>query len=282
MEQNLAVRESEVLLAESTLLDASLNLRTLMGQEFAEREVLGVIPTTDPVVRPREVQLQHEIEVALDQNPQVRQFELALAGQRVAELQAANARLPQLDVSGSFTPQGRSVDTLPNADLGQPGDKGSWAEAFRNFFNDDIREEGLLADWTLTGSITLTWDLQNRTPKANHQRALAEIRKAELNLKQVRQTVASAVIRAANALRTAAKRMEVAAVSEDLARENLSAEQARFEVGRSTNFDVLMRLDELSLAQSEALSAQVQYLQALVQLQALNGELLPAYGIELR
>jgi outer membrane protein TolC len=281
VEQALAARESEVLIAENSLLDRSLTLRTLMGQDFMDRKALGVDPKTDPVVRPRPADHEEEIDRALEANPQVRQLELAIASKRIDEIEAANQRLPQLDVSGTFTPQGRSVDTLPNADIGDPGEKGSWGDAFRNFFNEDISRDGLLADWTLRGELTLTWDVQNRGPKGNHQRVLAEMRRAELNLVQMRQTIATSVIRATNGLRTAAKRMEVSQISMELAEDNLAAEQARFDVGRSTNYDVLQRLDERDKAAAEALSAQVEYLKALVQLQALNGEILPAYGLDL-
>ena len=48
VEQSQATRESEVLLAENTLLDQSLNLRTLMGQEFAGRKQLGRAPGDQP------------------------------------------------------------------------------------------------------------------------------------------------------------------------------------------------------------------------------------------
>ena len=99
--------------------------------------------------------------------------------------------------------------------------------------------------------------------------------------RKVRQQVAAGVIRAANGLRTASKVMEVADISLELAKENLEAEQARFEVGRSTNYDVLQRLDEVDSAAASALSTQINYLKALVQLQALNGEILPAYGLDL-
>jgi outer membrane protein TolC len=133
----------------------------------------------------------------------------------------------------------------------------------------------------VSGSLNFTWDVQNRGPKGNHQAALGELRKAEVNLRQVRQTVATQVIRASNSLRTAGKRMEVAQISLELADQNLAAEQARFEVGRATNFDVLKRLDERDKSASDALNAHVQYLKALVQLQAVNGEILPAYGIPL-
>ena len=280
VEQALAARESDVINAENALLNASLDLRTLMGESLADQDTLGVLPMTDPVVRPRPVDIEQELEAALAQNPQIRQLQLGIESRRIDELVAANNRLPQLDVSGSFTPQGRSVDTIPDAATGDPGRQGSWPEAFRNIFSDDI-SEGILADWTLSGQVSLTWDVQNRGPKGQHEAALLQIERSEVQLAQARQQVAGGVIRAANSLRTASKVMDVADISLELAKENLEAEQARFEVGRSTNYDVLQRLDEVDQAAASALSAQINYLKALVQLQALNGEILPAYGIDL-
>lgn len=280
VEQALAQRESELLTSENTLLDRSLTLRTLMGQDFSRRDVLGVMPATDPIVRPHTVNVKDEVDRALEQNPQIRQLELAIASGRIDEMVAANQRLPQLDFSGTFTPQGRSIDRTANQQTGDPGIEGNWRNAFRNIFSDDIQQDGLLADWVIQGSLTLTWDVQNRAPKGRHQAAKLQIKKAEVNLERARQQVAAGVIRAANSLRTAGKVMDVAQISVELAQENLAAEQARFEVGRSTNYDVLLRLDELDKAWASALSAQVGYLKALVQLQALNGEILPAYGFD--
>jgi outer membrane protein TolC len=282
VEQALAARESEVLLAENSLLDRSLTLRTVMGEDFTGEGAIGVVAVTDPVVQPRAIAIDEAVRRAIEADPQVRQLELALATKEIDEVVAANGRLPQLDFEGSFTPQGRSVDTAPSAATGEPTQKGSWGEAFRNVFSDDVGSEGLFADWTLSGSLTLTWDVQNRAPRGTHQRVLAELRQARNNLAQTRRTTSTAAIRAANGLRTTGKRMQVAAISLDLAEENLSAEQARFEVGRSTNFDVLQRLDERDKAAAEALSAQVEYLKGLVQLQALTGEILPAYGLDVR
>jgi outer membrane protein len=283
VEQALAAREGDVINAENALLGASLDLRTLMGEPFAGQDTLGVVPTTDPLVRPRPVDIKTEVDNALAYNPQVRALQLGIESRRIDELVAANQRLPQLDVSGSFTPQGRSVDSVPNAGTGNPGSQGSWPEAFRNIFSDfdSPTSDGLLADWTLTGQITLTWDVQNRGPKGRHEASVLLIQQAEVQLQQTRQQVASGVIRASNGLRTASKVMEVAEISLDLAKQNLEAEQARFDVGRSTNYDVLLRLDQVDQAAAQALNAQINYLTALVQLQALNGEILPAYGIDL-
>ncbi len=282
VEQSLATRESETITAEYTLLDRSLTLRTAMGQDFDEAETYGVLPTTDPMVDPRPVNVKDEVDRALAQNPQLRQLQFAIASGRIDEMVAANQRLPQLDFATTFSPQGRSIDKVGSAASGDPGSEGNWGEAFKNFFNDkdQIKSQGLLADWQLTGSLTLTWDVQNRAPKGRHQVAKLQIKKSEIALQKARQTVAAGVIRAANSLRTAGKVMEVAEISVQLAKDNLAAEQARFEVGRSTNYDVLLRLDELDKAQAAALSAQVNYLKALAQLQAFSGEILPAYGLD--
>src|SRR5690606_13741048 len=187
VEQSLAQRETDVLLAENLLLDASLRLRTLMGQEFAGREVLGIEAATDPVesINPEPIDVQAEIERALAANPAVRQLEIALASRRIDEIEAANQRLPQLDFTGTFAPLGRSVDTRPDEQTGEAGSTGSWGEAFRNFGTDNVAEDGLFAEYTVTGALDFTWSVQNRTAKGNHQRVLAEIRQAELNLKSV-------------------------------------------------------------------------------------------------
>ncbi|HVH98488.1 MAG TPA: TolC family protein [Enhygromyxa sp.] len=283
VEQSLAQRETDVLLAENLLLDTSLRLRTLMGQEFAGREVLGVEAATDPVesISPEPIDVQAEIDRALAANPAVRQLEIALASRRIDEIEAANQRLPQLDFTGTFAPLGRSVDTRPDEQTGAAGSTGSWGEAFRNFGTDDVAEDGLFAEYTVTGALDFTWSVQNRTAKGNHQRVLAEIRQAELNLKSVRQSTATQVISASNKLRSAAKQIELARISIELAEQNLAAEQARFDVGRSTNYDVLFRIDELLTAQTTLLRAGLDYLRAKAELQALTGEILPAYGLDL-
>ncbi len=282
VEQALAARESDVLTAEYNLLDKSLTLRTLMGEEFTGKSATyGVVPTTDPLVRPKPVNIPDEVDRALAQNPQIRQLELQIASGRIDEMVAANRRLPQLDATATFLPQGRSIDRAAQDQTGDPGKEGNWGEAFKNFFNVPYdRDKGLLADWTLSGGLNLTWDVMNRTAKGQHAAAKAQLRKAQVNLDRARQLVVGGVIRAANSLRTTGKVMDVAQISVDLAQENLKAEQARFDVGRSTNFDVLLRLDELDKAQAAALSAQVNYLKALAQLQALNSEILAAYGLD--
>jgi outer membrane protein len=279
IEQALAAREAAVGQAENALLEASLTLRTRMGQSLAGVDALGVEPTTVPDVQPRRIVIDDEVDRALSVNPRIKQIEHQLAGLRIDQRVAANMRLPKLDAAASFTPQGRSVESLGNPAMGIAPRPASWGQAFRNMFNDDVGKNGLLADWTLTGSITLTWDVQNRGARGARQQAKLAVEQTALQLEQARQQVVAGVIIAANRLRTASKTIVAARVSEELARENLAAEQAKFELGRATNYDVLLRLDQVDEAAAATLRAQVDYLIALADLQANNGEILPAYGL---
>ncbi len=282
--QSLVARENDVVLAENVLLDRSLTVRTLMGQEFVDRKVLGIIPQTDPqAIALSPVDLQAKVKQALKAHPQLRQLEISLASQRVDELVAANKRLPQLDSRLTFSPQGRGIDQRADLATGKPPIPADWGLAFKNFGNTgDAREKsGVLADYSVRLEVTLNWDIQNRTPRANHERIVLEMRRAEAQLRRNQQNIAMSVIRAVNAQRTAGARMSITSESVRLAESNLRAEEARNRVGRSTSYDVLFRQDELAIAQYNALSAQVDYLRATVDLQMLTGELLQSYGLEL-
>lgn len=282
--QSLVARENDVVLAENVLLDRSLTVRTLMGQDFIDRKVLGIIPRTDPqALALTPVDLNAKVKQALKGHPQLRQLEISLASQRIDELVAANKRLPQLDARVVFTPQGRSIDAKANPSAGTPALTGNWGQAFQNFFNqgDAISEKGLLADYNARIELTLAWDIQNRAPRATHERIILEMRRAEAQLRRNQQNIAMSVIRAVNAQRTAGARMSITAESVRLAQSNLRAEEARNKVGRSTSYDVLFRQDELAIAEFNALNAQIDYLRATVDLQMLTGELLQSYGLEL-
>jgi outer membrane protein TolC len=280
IEQAAAARDADVSRAENALLDASLALRRHMGQNIAGRDTLGLVPTTDPQVQPKTIVVEDEIARALETNPALRQLELELDALGVDARVAANARLPRLDVSTSFSPQGRSIDRAADPAAGVQARKATWGGAFGNIFSDDVQADGVLADWMLSGNVTLTWDVQNRSARGARQQVELGVEQVELRLAQAREDLIAEVVRTTSRLRTAGKTITAAELSEELARENLAAEQSKFELGRATNYDVLLRLDELDAAAALALGARVEYLGALAELQALTGEILPAYGLE--
>jgi outer membrane protein TolC len=74
--------------------------------------------------------------------------------------------------------------------------------------------------------------------------------------------------------------MELAKQAIEFAKRNVAAEQGRFEAGRSTNFDVNNRIEDLKQARLRFARASVDYLEALNNLDYLTGDILPRYGIE--
>ena len=80
----------------------------------------------------------------------------------------------------------------------------------------------------------------------------------------------------------AERRFGIAARAVKLAEKNLAVEQARLGLGRSRNVDVLTRQDELRAAQLRASQSVIDWHRAETAIGALTGELLPAYGVQLR
>lgn len=283
VEQSLASREQAVLNAGVQILEKSLALRELMAEDMDPNRPLGVIPVTE-IGQPQDslTPLPQVIAKTMKQHPQLRQLELALATRRLDEIKAINDKLPTLDIGVAFSTRGRSVDSVANPQLKTEAVEGSWKDAFRNFFNEKPKENGLLADYSVDASLSFAWDIRNRVATGQAQVAHQEILRAQLSLERISRSLKVQAIRTHVQRKVARKSLEVAQLAVELAKVNLDAEQARYEAGRSTNYDVLARIDEQADAENQKLQAQIQALKARVQEQLLTGELLGAYGIDLR
>jgi outer membrane protein TolC len=83
-------------------------------------------------------------------------------------------------------------------------------------------------------------------------------------------------------IRSAGARAAVLDRSLRFATLDLESERARFEVGRSTNFDVLRRQEEVAQVQLGAARARVDQEKARATLDALNGHILALFNVRLR
>jgi outer membrane protein TolC len=137
--QSLVARENDVVLAENVLLDRSITLRTLMGQDFTDRQVLGIIPQTDPqalAIAP--VDLNAKVKQALQAHPQLRQLEIGLASQRIDELVAANKRLPQLDAASPSAHKAARSTPAPMPPAGKPAITGNMGSGLQELFQPRV------------------------------------------------------------------------------------------------------------------------------------------------
>jgi outer membrane protein TolC len=258
VEQTIAFREEEVLLAEVAISERALELRRLTGMEIsATAMALTAIDRPEATAAP--VTMDAAMQAARTNNPQIAVFR-ARGSQAEIEVDVTeNGLLPQLDFDAQAGPAGDS------AELG-----------------DALAQVGKFDSYSVRAGLVFSMPLGNRAARGAHEAAKGNLRRVRVSQAEVEAQIGVAVARAVNSVSSAQKRMQVLQTATRSAEVNLDAEKARFDVGHSTNFDVLMRQDELAQSQLRQARAQVDYLRALAVLQALTGEILPAYGVEIK
>jgi outer membrane protein TolC len=258
VEQSIASREQDILLAQLAITDRSLTLRDLAGLEIGGGEVT-LWADAPMVITPQPLDVNALLAQALEQSPalqalQVRKRDLALA----VEL-AEDDMDPALDLGLQLGPTGSA---------GNPG------EAFE--------ELATLKQITFNASLTLTHAFGQRTARGRLEAARERLQQLDIDIQQYRAAITRDLILAVQQAEAAQQRIVLSERVIELAQKNIEAERARFELGRSTNFDVLQRQDELEQAQLRRARAVMDYLQALTALDAITGNLLRRYGIALQ
>jgi outer membrane protein TolC len=92
----------------------------------------------------------------------------------------------------------------------------------------------------------------------------------QAQVKQVELQVATDVTNAAVSARSNVERVEAAQAARELAQKQLEAEQSKFEVGMSTNYNVIQSQRDLATAQNNELQAVLNYRKSLVELERLQ------------
>jgi outer membrane protein TolC len=254
----LAFRDEAVLFAEQSLAERALELARLLGLRMRARNAAEMVASDAPAPPARTPDEGAALQSALDRNPQL----LAVRAQgRAAAIEVdvtRNGLLPQLDIALAGGPTGNARD-----------------------FDGASRQLRGLDNYLLTASLIFQQPLGRHAARGAHDAARELVQKVRLTEADIADQVASAVARAVLAVDIARRRVDVLSRSTDAAALDLEAERARFEVGRSTNFDVLRRQDALAGAQLTHLRARVDQLKALAFVDALTGEILDRHGVSL-
>src|SRR4249919_600940 len=101
----------------------------------------------------------------------------------------------------------------------------------------------------------------------------------QAQVKQVELQVATDVTNAAVSARSNVDRVEAAQAARELAQKTLEAEQSKFEVGMSTNYNVILTQRDLATAQSNELQSILNYRKALVEMERAQQTTLSNLGV---
>jgi len=253
--QVIATREEDVLNGELGVLNNSIVLRRAAGMPLGAGE-MGLRVTTDLDTKDQAFELGPLVERAFAASPELAQLAKQDASATLDITVAENGLLPQLDAALSFGPTG-SARTFGK----------SWTELAG--FNEFV----------IGGSLTFSEALGQRAARGRvHEQRETKLKLA-VNAFDIRAQIAQTMTRAVAQLELARRRVILSQRAIDLANENIKIETDRFNLGKSTNFDVLNRLEDLRQAELRKTQAMIDWHKAEIVVHALTGDILPMYGI---
>jgi outer membrane protein TolC len=255
-EQAIALREQAVLLAQVELSQLSLELRRRAGLELG-REI-DLTPTTPLAVPGQTFEPEAAIARALAENPTLALLAARGKGAEVDIDVAEDAVRPRVDIFASVGTGSRAAQT-----------------------SAAVEQLGSFENPAFTVSLRYEQQLGARAARGATERARGVRRRARVDLEEARREIVVSVSHAIDLLRAARKRIEVSERAIGLVRRTLEIEQTRFANGKSTNFDVLLRQDELQQASLARALAVADALAAEATVHALTGDLLARHRIRI-
>lgn len=255
VEQIIATREEDVLTTELAILDRSIVVRRAAGMAVGAR-ALALHVATDVEAADADPQIDALLERAYAQSPELAQLAKQAAIDTLDIEVTENNLLPQLDAALTLGPSGQDA---------------GFGTALRNLVEFD--------QFAVSGSLTYSQTIRNRAVTAQSKQLRMQREKRKVTAFDLRAQVAQAMAQAVAQLELAKRRLALSHRAIELATQNISIETDRFNLGKSTNFDVLNRLEELRQAELREAQAKVDYQKADTVIAALTGDLLVRYGV---
>ncbi len=244
--------------SEQALMGRALDLQRLFGAAVP-RAFVGYKAGDALDATRHDIDVDAETAHAIEASPALKSIKMGLKLTQSDVRVALDSMRPQLNFTGSLDEAGRNVDVA--ASLRQMKDP---------------------ANLEYTAGLTFSLPVQNRAARGAQEVAQAAEDSAELDARDLELSIRDTVARMAAQIRSAGARIDYGRAAVTYSEDNLKAEMARFQVGTSTNNDVLLRQQELKQAQQSVARAIADLLEGDVALAALTGDLLETYGITLR
>jgi outer membrane protein TolC len=258
-----AQQRQAVVTAEGTRRTAEIALKRLIVSGTADPLWTATIEPVDrPDFRPEPVDLTAATKRALASRSDVLQVRKNLEANDVTLRLLQNQKLPQVDLQTRYATTGvggnRLITSGSGVDRGEiiGIDEGGYFDALNMLFRNR------LPTWSM--ALNISYNLGTSAADASLARARIQQSQIEVQLRQLDLQVTSDVSNAAILVQNAAERVQAAASSRDLAQQQLDAENSKFGVGMSTNYQVVLAQRDLATAQNNELQAVLAYRKAVV------------------
>lgn len=256
VQQVIATRKQDVIAGEQALYERSITLRQLAGLEIGPEDLAVSTEVLPLKIEAAQIDMAAVVRAAFEHSAQLASLEASRHAAEIGLAAADNAARSKLDLSvaaGILGAAEKPSDALSSMFKG-PG-------------------------FTMTGSLTFDHAIEGRTERGGQEVARAQLLQAQIAERDARAKLALRATRAVQRAQAALASITLSEEAIGLAEQNVTAEQKRFELGKSTNFDVLRRQDELEQARLRQATGVADYLSARADLDGLAGTILARYGI---
>lgn len=258
LEQSVAARIS----AEQSLTQAAQSLAVLIG--LPNGEVVNAPLASEPLPAERSVPafdratMQRLVELALERRDDLRAAQKIVESNEILLVAAKNQLLPklQLQIAGGL---------------------GGLTEGARQA-KDLIPGEAELNGLAAQGTISFSFPIENNLAKGQVVEQLGEVRQSQDQSRLLASQISTGVVDAAQGLVRAYAELVKLDQAFTLFKQSVSDQRELFKLGMASIVDVTTTEQSLASAQSQRLSAQLNYANAIAQLRYATGTLLPPPG----
>ncbi len=256
--------------AQDTLKEL-LNFDVIVDDPFA----YDLIPTEEPEEEIPPIDVEAAVRIALDNDPGLAQQRLSLRSAGLNLARAKNQLLPNLSVTASFSLQGRAGSRLLGAFGGGETETISTGlgTALGQIFSGDFNT------WSVGATISMP--LHNRSAKASVATSEIGQRRQTTEYAQAEQQLSYNVRQQVRNVENLVQQVATSALSRELSERQLEAEKRKFEVGTSTNFNVLTFQNDFANAQLNELTAIINLQISIAQLELNKGTILQTFGVQI-
>jgi outer membrane protein TolC len=230
------------------------------------------------------------IREALSHRPELAEAQIDLTNRDITKKAARNALLPTLDLVAFYGASALGGNATASQFCGQPGSDTStpgitciaaappssngFGGNLNSLFTGDFPDKGV--------GVQLQIPIRNRAAQADQVRSELEYRQAQMRLAQLQNQIRIEVRNAQFAVQQNRARVDAAITGRQLAAESLDAENKKYALGASTNFNVLQAQRDLATAESSLVTAMSAYEKSKVDLDRVTSRTLQSLGIDIQ
>lgn len=257
-EAEVALRYEELINAESQAVTAAVALLRAINHDSENFWKLRPELTDAPLLRhPDELNLDNHLQIALQKRPELAQARLLSKKDALDVVQSENGLLPKLDFFATIGKSGYSKALDRSAG-----------------FNDN-------GSYDISAGLVYEISRGRRAVRAEVKRARTSHAMRLESIKNLEQIVKEDVIKAFIEVKRTIQQMTATAATSQKQLEKLRVEEVKFNVGKTTAFQVAQAQRDLTAAKIAEVKAAVDYTNAIIELFRADGSLLERNRIAL-